>query len=124
MSSVPKILVRSQKLTADELRSLIGTPFTDMAKFVVDVETRKIAIGGSMHVDAEAELLEAGSMQEHLWGGNYFPGQGPEGCVEYTSLINIRPAQGNRSMEVQDPTVRRKILEIVHRLVGRGESLE
>lgn len=124
MSAAHKILVRSTKLNAAELRSLIGNPFPDMAKFVVDLQMKKIAIGGAMHVDAEAELLDAGSMQEHLWGGNYFPGKGPADCVEYTSLINIRPAQGNRSMEVRDPEVRRRMLEIVHQLVGRGESLE
>ena len=123
MSAVHRILVSSKRLATPELESLIGAPFPDMVKFVVDVHTRKIAIGGAMHVDAEAELLGAGSQQEHLWGGNYHPGTSPEGCVEYTSLINIRPAQGNRSMEVQDPSIRRRMLEIVHKLVGRGEPL-
>jgi len=124
MTAAHKILIRSKKLTAEELRSLIGSPFPDMAKFVVDLELRKIAIGGAMHVDAEAELLDAGSTQEHLWGGNYFPGKGPADCVEYTSLINIRPAQGSRSMEIRDPAIRHRMLELVHKLVGKGEPLE
>jgi hypothetical protein len=38
---------------------------------------------------------------------DYYPGRGPDDCIEYTSLINIRPAQGNRSMEVEDPDLLR-----------------
>jgi Protein of unknown function (DUF5674) len=123
MSAAHKILVTSKKLDAQALKSLIGAPFPDMVKFVVDIQTRKIAIGGAMHVDAEAELLAAGSAQEHLWGGNYYPGKGSETCVEFTSLINIRPAQNSRFMEVRDPLIRRKMIEIVHALVGKGEPL-
>ena len=58
-----------------------------------------------------------------LWGANYFPGRGPDGCIEYTALINIRPSQGNRSMEIQDADTRRAVREITHDLIGRGEEL-
>jgi hypothetical protein len=43
---------------------------------------------------------------------------------EYTALINIRPAQGNRSMLIEDEAVRTKVREITHWLIGRGEPLE
>ena len=33
--------------------------------------------------------------------------------VEYHSLINIKPRQGHRSMEVKDPGVREKVVEVV-----------
>ena len=75
-------------------------------KYVVDVERGVLGLGGEMHADAEQLLLEDGSRQADLWGANYYPGRGREGCIEYTSLINIRPAAGNRSMEIQDPVVR------------------
>jgi len=123
MTAAHKILVSSKRLDPQVLKSLIGAPFPDLMKFVVDIQSKRIAIGGAMHVDAEAELLESGSVQEHLWGGNYYPGRSAEDCVEYTSLINIRPAQHSRFMEVRDPAIRRKMLEIVHTLVGRGEPL-
>ena len=74
-----------------------------MVKYVVDVERGLIAIGGEMHVDGEQLLLESGSRQADLWGANYYPGRGTEGCIEYTSLINIRPSAGNRAMELLDP---------------------
>ena len=75
-----------------------------------------------MHADAEALLLDDGSRQEHLWGANYYPGRGPEQCIEFTSLINIRPSQDNRSMEVGDEGIRARIREITFRLIGRGEE--
>jgi hypothetical protein len=51
------------------------------------------------------------------------PGAGPERCLELTALINIRPAQGNRSMVVQDAQIATKMRDIVGELIGRGEPL-
>jgi hypothetical protein len=45
-------------------------------------------------------------------------------CIEFTALINIRPAQGNRSMEIADTSVRDCVREITFELIGRGEPLE
>jgi hypothetical protein len=97
--------------------------FEDMVKYVVDVERGVAAVGGELHADAEALLLEDGSRQQDLWGANYYPGRGPDACIEYTSLINLRPAQGNRSMEVEDSEVRERVREATFRLIGRGEGL-
>ena len=38
--------------------------------------------------------------------------------IDYGSLINIRPRDNNRSMEVQNPKMREKIREIVQHLLG------
>ena len=92
-------------------------------KYVVDVERGVIGLGGEMHADAEQLLLEDGSRQADLWGANYYPGRGREGGIEYTSLINIRPAAGNRSMEIQDPALRERVRDLTWALVGEGEPL-
>jgi hypothetical protein len=68
-------------------------------------------------------VLTRGSSQADVWGANYYPGQGPDDCIEYTALINIRPSQGNPSMEIQDAETRRHIREIAHALIGCGEEL-
>jgi hypothetical protein len=94
-----------------------------MVKYVVDVERGLAAVGGEMHADGEQVLLEDGSRQADLWGANYYPGRGPSECIEYTSLINIRPAAGNRSMEIQDRGVRDRVRELTLALVGGGEPL-
>ena len=38
--------------------------------------------------------------------------------VGYESLINIRPRQNNRSMEIQDPVIREQVAQIVQQLLG------
>ena len=117
------VLVWGSRLPADELRRLVGLYFEDMVKYVVDVTRGVAAVGGEMHADGEQVLLEDGSAQSDLWGANYYPGRGRDLCVEYTALINIRPAQGNRSMEIQDPAVRERVRELTFSLLGEGEPL-
>jgi len=97
--------------------------FGDMIKYVVDVERAVIAVGGELHADAEQVLLERGSRLENLWGANYYPSRGKDGCIEFTSLINIRPARGNPSMEVRDEAVRERIRVLTFALIGEGEAL-
>lgn len=117
------IVITDRRIEANTLRALRDQWFGDMVKLVVDVSRGLVAAGGELHADAEALLLEHGSRQTDLCGANYMPGAGPEHCLELTALINIRPAQGNRSMVVQDPLVAARIDAIVSDLVGRGEPL-
>ncbi len=117
------ILLLTERIPADLLRRLVQEGFGDMVKYVADLERQVIAIGGQMHADAEHVLLDDGSAQVDLWGANYYPGRGLDGCIEYTSLINIRPAQGNPSMVVSDPAVRARIRGLTLRLIGEGEGL-
>jgi hypothetical protein len=118
----PEVLLLDQRIEKAELRRLVER-YEDMVKYVVDVARGVIAIGGEMHVDGEQALLEAGSRQADLWGANYYPGRGRDGCIEYTSFINIRPASGNRSMELADPGLRVRVRELTFALVGEGEPL-
>jgi hypothetical protein len=102
---------------------LVHRHFEDMVKYVVDVERGVAAVGGELHADEEALLLEDGSRQDDVWGANYYPGLGSDDCIEYTSLINIRPAAGNRSMVIESEQVRARVRELTHALIGRGEPL-
>jgi hypothetical protein len=122
VEEAPDVLLLSQRIDPAEL-SRLAERFEDMVKYVVDVERKVVAIGGEMHADGEQVLLDAGSRQADLWGANYYPGRGEEGCIEYTSLINIRPAAGNRGMELRDPALREAVRAITFDLVGRGEPL-
>ena len=123
MSEVPGIVIVRERIAPAELKRLALLYFEDMVKYVVDVERGVVGLGGEMHADAEQLLLEDGSRQKDLWGANYYPGRGREGCIEYTSLINIRPAAGNRSMEIQDPALRERVRDLTWALVGEGEPL-
>ncbi len=120
--SLPDVVVLEQHIEGAVLRGLVER-FEDMVKYVVDVERGVVAIGGEMHADAEQVLLDSGSRQANLWGANYYPGRGREDCIEFTALINIRPAAGNRAMELQDPVLRARVQQLTFALVGEGEPL-
>jgi hypothetical protein len=117
------IVLTSEALDPSEVRRLAQAFFGDMVKVVVDVRRGRAAVGGELHADGEQLLLEEGSEQAELWGANYYPGRGLDGCVEFTAMINIRPAQGNAGMEIQDLEVRRLVRDVVIRVLGRGEPL-
>ena len=102
-----------------DLVAMAKDQFGDMVKAVVDVERGVMAVGGELHSDEEALLLEDDSMQQHLWGINLFPEASADDWIEFDSMINIRPSQGNRSRGVDDAQVREKIIETVQRLVAR-----
>ena len=77
-----------------------------------------MAIGGDLHSDEEAALLEDGGSQSALWGINLYHAEQGESFVEFDSMINIRPAQGNRGRGVESEATRRQILDQVAELVS------
>jgi len=123
MTEEPRIVIVTSRIERGELARLVNLYFRDMVKYVVDVRRRAAAVGGELHADGEQLLLDDASQQEDLWGANYYPGLGPEECIEYTALINIRPSQDNRSMEIQDGSMREQLREVTFELIGAGEEL-
>ena len=117
------IVVVEQRIDSATLRQLVRDGFGDMVKFVVDVERGVAAVGGELRADGEQVLLDRGSSPAALWGANYYPGRGPEQCVEFTALINIRPTRGNAGMEIADSAVRDVVRSIARRVLGEGEPL-
>jgi hypothetical protein len=119
----PEVVLVNCRIDPVTLRRLVERHFEDMVKYVVDVVRGIAAVGGELHADEEALLLEEGCRQEDLWGANYYPGRGRDDCIEFTSLINIRPAQGNRSMTIEDASVCERVRELTYLLIGEGEPL-
>lgn len=89
-----------------------------LVKGVADIERGVIALGGEWHMDANAVLIANGSAQQNVWGFNLYPEKKGDAAIEYISLINIRPAQGNRGMELQDETVRQVIKSLCKQYVS------
>ena len=52
-----------------------------------------------------------------LWGINRYPGESGPDWIEFDSMINLRPSQGNRSRGVDDERVQARIREVVGCLV-------
>ena len=91
--------------------------FGNFVKAVVDIEKGIMAVDAELHADEEALLLENGSEQAALWGINIYPEAEADGFVEFNSMINLRPSQGNRTRGIADPQIREKILAVVDKLV-------
>jgi len=113
----PALMVR-EPIRRAELAAIAERQFGDMVKAVVDVHRRVMAIGGEMHSDEEALLLDDGSQQQDLWGINVYPGETGAAWIEFDSMINVRPRQGNRSRSVEDPALQQTIRTIVEELIA------
>ncbi|MBI5645086.1 hypothetical protein HY970_03225 [Candidatus Kaiserbacteria bacterium] len=101
-----------------ELQELANERFGDLVKAAIDIKQGIIALGSELHADAEAELIEKeGSMREDIWGINLYPAEKGEAFLEYDSMINLKPASGNRTRGVDDETTRTKIQLLVERMV-------
>lgn len=114
-----EITVVRDAISRGELTEMAKRQFGDLVKAVVDVERGIMAVGGELHADEEAVLLDQGSEQRHLWGINLYPEKPLEEWIEFDSMINVRPSHGNRSRDVESPEIRETIMSIVNRL-ARG----
>ena len=111
------IRVITKPITRAEALEIAQEFYVTMVKGVADIENRIIALGGKWHMDANHKMMETGSSQSAVWGFNLYPKKEGEARIEYISLINIRPALGNRDMYIEDSAIRTVIKEIVDTLV-------
>jgi len=109
----------TENITIAELEEMSKNMFGNLVKAVVDIEKGIMAVDADLHADEEALLLENGSAQKNLWGINLYPELSGEDFVEFDSMINLRPGQGNRSRGVDDMEIQKKIVEIVNTLVKK-----
>lgn len=107
----------SGTLTREDLKQMASNLFGNMVKAVVDVDQELIAVDAELHADLEALLLDNGSKQKSLWGINLYPELPGDDFIEFDSMINMRPSQGNLSRGVDAEEARNKIIRIVGRKV-------
>ncbi len=103
-----------EKATSGQMKEMLQALETYI-KLAVDIRREILAGGGILHADCEAKLLADGSQQEDIWGADWFP---KSQKVRFEALINIRPRQGNKSMEIQNSDIRSKVESIVTELLG------
>ena len=107
------IIILTKKITPEQLKKA-SEDIEGYVKFVVDIEKKILAAGGKMHFEDEKKLLENGSKQEDLWGGGW---DLETNGLDFDSMINIRPLQGNNSREVLSENIRKQMTEIVNNLL-------
>ena len=92
--------------------------FGDMVKVAIDIEKGIMAIGGELHMDEMESLLEKeNSLHQNIWGVNLYPEKSGNDFVEFDSMINLKPAFGNRTRGVDDIEIQKKIIEIISNLI-------
>ncbi len=109
-------LVKDQ-ISKEELQNMAKSRFGNLVKAVVDIEKEIMVVDTGLHADEEAHLLTNGSRQENLWGINIYPDLAVDEMIEFDSMINLRPSQGNNTRGVDNPKIQQKIIKIVTRLI-------
>ena len=115
------IRIIREPITLSELEEIAEKFQRTLVKGAADLERRVIALGGEWHMDANNVLIENDSEQKNIWGFNLYPKERGEKAIEYISLINIRPSQGNTAMELADRNLRDSIRGIVEKLIPELE---
>lgn len=106
------------KISVKELHEMAEKMFGELVKADVDVVKKIVIIDMPMHYDGEQELLVNGSKQKDIWGINLHPGDyKTDDFIEFDSMINIKPSQGNSSKNVLDKETRKLIIEIIDGVV-------
>ena len=113
------IRIIKEAINRKELQEIAKEEFGNVVKAVVDVEQGIMAVGGELHADEEGLLMEQeGSKRQHTWGINLYLDKPEEDFIEFDSMINLKPAFGNRTRGVADSGVRAKIEEIIKKLIA------
>jgi hypothetical protein len=107
------LLIIRQKAEADTLKKA-AEDLNGYVKVVVDTQRKILAAGGKLHVDAEKLLLQDGSKQVDLWGGGI---DLETNEIDFDSMINLRPGQGNSSREVLDQDIRKTMEAVIRSLI-------
>ena len=107
------ILIVTKKAD-DQTLEKVAQDFDGYIKVVIDINRQVLSAGGLKHVDGEQVLLENGSKQQDAWGGGL---DLETGEVDFDSMINIRPGQNNPSREVLSMEIRKKMEEIIRKLL-------
>lgn len=107
----------NKTITKDELKKMAVASFGNLVKAVVNVSRQIMAVDAPLHADEEAYLLARGSNQADLWGINLYPDLVGDQFIEFDSMINIRPGQGNMTRGVDDAQIKLQIRQVVSKLV-------
>ena len=111
------ICIVHDSINKTDLHVLANEWHQTLVKGVADISHGVVALGGEWHMDANTRLIEDGSSKENLWGFNIYPNEMSDMAIEYISLINIRPAQENRGMEIESEGTRMAIRKVVARAI-------
>ena len=105
-------------ITKEELKKIAEERFGDLVKGAVDIEQEIMILGGEFHMDESVFLHEQRqSKTDNTWGINLYPDRSGDDMIEFDSMINLKPALGNRNRGIGNPEIQEKIKKIVRKLI-------
>ncbi len=114
-----EIKIIKKPINKKEVADMAKEQFGDLIKATIDTDKEIIALGGELHADEEAFLIEQEeSSCKYLWGINLYPRKSEKDWIEFDSMINIKPSLKNYSRNVEDLKVQKKIKSIVRKLIN------
>lgn len=102
-------LLLTSRVTTEQI-GLAAQDLDGYVKFVVDLKQKIMTIGSARQVQGKELLLNNGSSQQDLWSGGI---DLESHQIDYDSMNNIRPTQGNTSREVLSQEIRDQMKKIV-----------
>jgi len=109
----------TESIAVEKLKEMSEKMFGNIVKAVVDIERGIMAIDGELHADLEVLLSDNGSERKNVWGINFHTDATGDDFVEFDSMINLKPQFGNRTRGVDNEEIRKKIMEVVNKLVKK-----
>lgn len=103
------IITKSEPFTLAEIEQT-QEEHGSYIKAVIDLNKKICSAGAAQHRDSYEVLLQNGSQHYDTWGGGiYVDTKG----ITFTSMINIRPTEGNISNSIENSETIQKFTELI-----------
>lgn len=112
-TAIMEIKILTEKMKMEDVRALAEHWYGTMIKGTVDIAERKVALGGDYHIESGEILIRQGSKSGDVWGFNIRFEEDENGVLEFDSMVNIKPVQGNKSRSILDENIVKIAEEVI-----------
>ena len=112
-----KIKILENKINIEEVKEFAKNWYGTMIKGALDIELKRVALGGDYHIEDSELLTSTGSKFEDVWGFNIRFEENPDGVLEFDSLVNIKSNLGNRSRNIASGEIVKKATKIIYKFI-------
>lgn len=104
--------ILDSKIDVESLREFSENWYLDFLKGCVDLENKKVAVGGDYHMETCELLASVGGKHPDIWGFNIRFLEDNKQKIEFDSLVNIKP-KVNNSRVVESEEIKKEIDKLV-----------
>ncbi len=115
-----ELKILTEKKNAESLKGYAENWYLDFLKGCVDLENRRVAIGGDYHMETCELLTSQGGKHVNVWGFNLRFLENNMTQIEFDSLVNIKP-KVNKGRIVESEVIKREIESLVKEFITLDE---